>query len=113
MRAQYWEFVRTSAYETAVRGVLSDVAERMYVEDRLIADPRVGDLLVGTGGFRKLRVPLHGRGKRGGGRVVYYFVDGRGRIYLVEFFSKNVKENLTTAERNALKRMARELEAES
>ena len=85
----------------------------MHVEDRLIADPRAGDLLVGTGGFRKLRVPLPGRGKSGGGRVVYYFVGARARVYLVAFFSKNVKENLTKAERNTLKGIAQELEAEA
>ncbi|MGH7461736.1 MAG: type II toxin-antitoxin system RelE/ParE family toxin [Longimicrobiales bacterium] len=78
----------------------------------MIADPRAGDLLVGTGGFRKLRVPLPGRGKSGGGRVVYYFVGARGRVYLVGFFPKNVKENLTKAERDALKAIAQELEAE-
>ena len=113
MTSVYWEFVRTPTYETAARGVLSEEVEREHIENRLIADARAGDLLAGTGGFRKLRVPLAGRGKRGGGRVVYYFVGARGRIYLVAFFPKNVKENLTKAERNALKQIAQELEAES
>jgi len=55
-------------------------------------------------------VPLEGRGKRGGGRVVYYFVNRRSRVYLVAFFPKNVRQNLAAAERNALKALARDLE---
>ena len=58
MATQHWEFIRTPTYEAAAKGDLSEDAERVHVEDRLIADPRAGDLLVGTGGFRKLRVPL-------------------------------------------------------
>lgn len=70
----------------------------------------MGALLAGTGGFRKFRVALEGRGKRGGGRVVYYYVARLERIYLVAFFAKNVKEDLTRAERNELKRLARALD---
>jgi hypothetical protein len=86
--------------------VLSEDAEREYVENPLLANPRAGVLLAAPIGFRKLRVPMVGRGKSGGGRVVYYCVGALGRIYLVAFFAKNEKENLTKAERNALKQIA-------
>jgi hypothetical protein len=110
--AAYLEFVRTPTYEADIAGMLTAEAERNYVENPLIADPFDGATLAGTGGFRKLRIPLEGRGKRGGGRVVYYYAGSRGRIYLVAFFPKNVQENLTKAEHNALKQFARELESE-
>ncbi|MGH7554149.1 MAG: type II toxin-antitoxin system RelE/ParE family toxin [Longimicrobiales bacterium] len=92
--------------------MLTPDAERECVEDPLLGDPAAGAIVPGTGGFRKLRVPLQGRGKRGGGRVMYYHAAGWGRIYLVAFFAKNVKEDLTKAERNALMVLARELEAD-
>jgi hypothetical protein len=78
--SDYLEFVRTPTYERAIAGVLSQEAEREFIESRLLENPRRGVLLAGTGGFRKLRVPLEGRGKRGGGRVVYYFVGQQSRV---------------------------------
>jgi hypothetical protein len=35
--------------------------------------PTIGDVISSTGGLRKLRIPLQGRGKRGGGRVIYWY----------------------------------------
>ena len=41
------------------------------LEEALLSDPKIGDLIEGTGGARKIRIQLHGKGKRGGGRVIY------------------------------------------
>lgn len=38
----------------------------------LLENPAAGNLIPGGRGLRKLRVPLPGRGKRGGARVIYY-----------------------------------------
>lgn len=46
-----------------------DIAELQKI---LLENPAVGDLIPGSRGLRKLRVPLPGRGKRGGARVIYY-----------------------------------------
>lgn len=43
--------------------------------DFLAEDPMAGDLIPGTGGVRKLRFATSGRGKRGGARVIYYYLD--------------------------------------
>lgn len=42
--------------------------------DYLAYNPTAGDLIQGTGGVRKLRWALQNRGKRGGARVLYYFL---------------------------------------
>lgn len=47
---------------------LMDEAERMLLVDYLARNPTAGDLITGTGGVRKLRWALEGRGKRGGAR---------------------------------------------
>jgi hypothetical protein len=75
------------------------------------SDPECGDLIQGTGGFRKVRVGRGGMGKRGGGRVVYILRNGNFRngnfpIFLIAAYAKSEKENLTKAERNELARMA-------
>ena len=45
----------------------------------LAGKPAAGDVMAGTGGFRKLRWgdPRRGKGKRGGLRVIYYHLAKR------------------------------------
>ena len=70
------------------------------------ADPECGDLIRGTGGFRKVRVARKGMGKSGGARVVYVWRSDRIPVFLITVFPKNEKENLSMAERNTLKKRA-------
>lgn len=53
----------------------------------------------------KKRLPMIGRGKRGGGRVVVAFKI-RQRIFFIYGFSKNQTENITDKEKEALKVLA-------
>jgi len=80
----------------------------------LLEDPRRGQLIERTGGFRKMRFgrPSRREGKSGGTRVIYYFVDRRDRIYLLLVYTKTVKDDLTRAEENDLRKLARALEGE-
>jgi len=84
---------------TEVRDVIAIVA----------ANPELGDLIQGTGGIRKLRFAVGGRGKSGGVRVVYYYHNDSMPVFLLTVFAKNEKANLTRAERNALAKVARSL----
>jgi RelE toxin of RelEB toxin-antitoxin system len=68
--------------------------------------PKCGDVIRGTGGFRKVRVARKGMGKSGGARVVYIWRNERFPVFLITVFPKNEKENLSMAERNALKKRA-------
>lgn len=62
--------VETPSYLAAAKGLLPEV-ERAAVVDALAADPECGVAL--GGGIRKVRIGVDGRGKRGGGRVVYIY----------------------------------------
>ena len=70
------------------------------------SNPDCGDLIQGTGGFRKVRVGRGGMGKRGGARVVYILRNESFPIFLIAAYAKNEKANLTKAERNGLAKMA-------
>jgi hypothetical protein len=48
----------------------TDGAEQEHIVSLVAADPTAGDLIVGTGGARKLRVAGRGKGKSGGYRVI-------------------------------------------
>lgn len=64
----------------------------------LIAQPDAGDLIPGARGLRKLRWTMTGRGKRGGARVIYYWLSDDDRIYLVHAYAKNETADLTPAQ---------------
>lgn len=71
-----------------------------------------GATVAGTGGVRKLRVPLPGRGKSGGARVIYYFRATAGRVYLLLAYAKGTQESISTAEKNAMRQLTARLQGE-
>lgn len=75
------------------------------LQKELIADPKVGAAMQGTGGIRKMRFAFEKRGKSGSIRVIYVDFEVYEKIFLITAYPKNEKENLTQAERNELKQM--------
>jgi hypothetical protein len=68
-------------------------------------NPEAGDIMVGTGGVRKVRWGVGSRGKSGGVRVIYFYHNQYIPIFLLTVFAKNEKANLSQGERNELKRL--------
>ena len=60
----------------------------------LISDPEAGDLIPDSGGVRKIRWGVKGRGKRGGLRVIYYTRVRQGVIWMLTLYPKNVTDNI-------------------
>ena len=82
-----------------------DLAE---LQNTLLENPDAGDVIPGGAGLRKLRVPLPGRGKRGGARVIYYHWVSKEQCYLVYAYAKNVTANLSLEQ---LRRLAQAMQA--
>lgn len=77
------------------------------IADILAADPHTGDIMPGTGGFRKMRYAgVAGKGKSGGMRVIHLFVTKQGVVHLLHIYGKGEKDNLSKAERNELAKLA-------
>ena len=76
----------------------------------LLEDPKVGDVMKGTGGVRKMRFAFEHRGKSGGVRVIYVDFEVYEKIYLLTAYTKNERENLTKVERNEIKKLITVLE---
>ena len=70
-------------------------AEKKDIIDFLANNPEAGDVIAGTGGVRKVRVPASGRGKRGGARVIYYYYDASLPLFALAVYAKNVKSDLS------------------
>ena len=83
--------------------------EIQAVVNTLAGNPTIGDLIVGTGGFRRFRVAGRGKGKSGGYRVVTFYSSVTIPVFLIDVFSKDDKENLSKGERNELKAISDEL----
>ena len=64
----------------------------------LVNNPRIGVIIRGSGGLRKLRWQASGRGKRGGARIIYYYADQRGIILMLFAFAKNERDDLTAGQ---------------
>ena len=94
----------TQIYLSRAEKLMSE-EQRSAVVDLLAASPEVGDLIPGTGGLRKVRVPLAGRGKRGGARVIYYFYDQTLPVYLLLAYAKNERDDLSAAQKASLQRL--------
>lgn len=80
--------------------------------DAVVRDPAAGAVVAGTGGVRKVRVALPGRGRSGGARVIYFYRAAKGRVYLLLAYAKNQQATLTSAEKRVMRQLTAEIEAE-
>lgn len=90
---------------------LTDIDLRRLQEE-LLATPKTGSAMQGTGGVRKMRFAFENRGKSGSVRVIYVDFENHEKIYLLTAYPKSEKDNLTKAERNELKKLVEILEKE-
>jgi hypothetical protein len=89
--------VETQEFLSATKKLMDD-AERAELVLYLAYNPTAGDVIPGSGGVRKLRWGLEGRGKRGGARVIYFFHDTEMPLYLFTAYAKNEREDLEQSE---------------
>ena len=108
MRETRVPVVETKAFTGRAKGRMS-AAEVDRAIEVIARDPLCGDLIQGTGGIRKVRFAVKGRGKSGGVRIVYYYYNESMPVFLLTVFAKNEKADLARAERNALGKVARAL----
>lgn len=101
-----YSFIETKLFSRLVAEILTD-EEYSSLQKALIKDPEAGDLIPGSGGIRKLRWGVAGRGKRGGIRVVYYARVRRGQIWMLTLYAKNVVDNIPA---NVLRQIKKEID---
>lgn len=98
------EFLEAPAFSKYVSGYLSD-DEYRKLQAELAGNPEAGDIMPGTGGFRKMRWAdiRRGKGRRGGLRIVYYHFRSDHQIWLMTLYDKDEASDLTVKEKKALK----------
>ncbi len=101
------DFYETKDFTRIITELLSD-EEYLKLQKSLVVNPKAGNVIAETGGVRKLRWVIKGRGKRGGVRVIYYYVTRDEQIFMLYAYSKKMKADLTKQEKKALAKLVRE-----
>jgi hypothetical protein len=100
-------FLETPVFTRQIRELVEDDQYR-ELQSVLVARPDAGDLIPRSGGLRKIRVAVSGRGKRGGARVIYYWVVAKDQIYMLLAYAKNVQDDLTEEQLKTLRALIRQ-----
>jgi mRNA-degrading endonuclease RelE of RelBE toxin-antitoxin system len=100
------EFIETPVFTKEITRLLPEDSYRR-LQFALFLRPDAGDLIRSSGGLRKIRWEIPGRGKRGGLRVIYYW-DAPNRIFMLLPYRKNEQENLTPEQLKRLRVVVRE-----
>jgi mRNA-degrading endonuclease RelE of RelBE toxin-antitoxin system len=79
--------IETSVFTRLIRELMSD-EEYSELQKTLFQHPDVGDVIPGSGGLRKVRWRQKGRGKRGGIRIIYYWVSRDDQIWMLYAYRK-------------------------
>ena len=89
-------------------GLTDDDMRRLELE--ILKNPKIGSVIRGTGGLRKLRFSFEKKRKSGSTRICYVDFLLLETVYLITIYPKNEKDNLTKAECNNIKKMIDALE---
>lgn len=97
-------FFETPAFTRHLRGYLDDESYQ-DLQNALMEDPKRGDVIPGTGGFRKLRWEdrRRGKGKRSGLRLIYYHLEDSAQMGMFTLYDKDQAADLTTEQKRVMK----------
>ncbi len=97
-------FFETPLFTRLLPNYLNDESYR-GLQTALLENPELGNMMPGTGGFRKVRWEdaRRGKGKRGGLRVIYYYLTADHQIWFFTLYDKDEATDLTSGEKKVLK----------
>ncbi len=102
-------FIESRAFTARLEQLAGSAAAEVLsrIQEDLLANPVRGNMVQGLGGIRKARVsnPARGKGKRGGFRYFFLYVERRQHIHLLFLLDKDEKEDVSSEERRILRRM--------
>lgn len=102
----YMEFIEATAFTKYVYDYLSE-DEYLGLQSFLLQYPEAGKIVRGSGGVRKVRWAIAGKGKSGGVRVIYYFKKQDDEIWLLTIYRKNEAASIPA---HILRQIAKEIE---
>ncbi len=101
------KIVETSIFTRRVVELLADDEYRL-LQHALVLRPDLGPVIPGSGGLRKVRWGVRGRGKRGGVRTIYYWAGSQDTLLMLFIYRKSERADLTPAQIQALRKIVKE-----
>ena len=105
-------FVETTWFSGIREKYLDDEKFRL-LQVALMTSPDAGPVIRGSGGIRKLRWSTAGAGKRGGLRILYYWIPNKDTIYFLNVYRKSELADLTRTELRVLRNLVDEIASSS
>lgn len=106
------KFIYTMSFRKSWEAMGLSDQDLVTLEKVLLQNPQIGDVIQGTGGARKMRIQLEGRGSSGGGRVIYVDIYEKEHLYLLLAYPKNVQADLTPDQKKAIRKIIEEIKKE-
>ena len=106
-RKYFMVFSESDSFTKKIYDVITD-DEYSQLQWALVNNPESGSLIPSSGGIRKIRWAVQGRGKRGGARVIYYWVTENDEILFLDIYRKTEKDDLTKREIDFFKQLVKE-----
>ncbi|WP_428347197.1 type II toxin-antitoxin system RelE/ParE family toxin [Moraxella nonliquefaciens] len=94
-------FAETSLFTKQIIDLMDDEEYRL-LQTNLMKNPHQGDIVRGTGGVRKTRWSIDGKGKSGGSRIIYFFVDDAGIFFMLLAYPKSKQTTLSADEKKEM-----------
>jgi hypothetical protein len=100
-------FVETSGFTSALAKIESGIAILSHIQKLLLENPQNGDVVPGSGGIRKIRVPdpTRNKGTRGGLRVLFIDLADREVTFLLTIYGKGDKDDLSPVDKKILRQL--------
>ena len=96
------KIIETTIFTKKLKKLLSD-EEYRSLQNELITNPEKGKIMTGSGGLRKMRWGISGKGKSGGVRIIYYWIKNPQIILMLLVYPKNEQDDLTASQMKILK----------
>ena len=103
-------FVELPIFRTRWKSMGLGEEDLARLQEELLADPKIGAVMKGTGGVRKMRFAFRHRGKSGSVRVIYVDFEVYEKIFLITAYTKEEKDNLSDSERAEIRHLINVLE---
>ena len=103
------KFIETTGFSRLRENYLNDTQFNL-LQLYLINFPDAGDVIRGSGGVRKLRWGLPGQGKRGGLRVVYYWISKDEQILFLTVYRKTEAADLSQEAIREMRKLVKSLD---
>ena len=101
------EIIETIIFTKQITELLENEEYRAF-QNFLVDEPTIGKVIKGTSSLRKVRWKTRTKGKRGGIRVIYYWVDNDDTILMLFAYSKSEKDDLTPNQLKILNKIINE-----